>query len=91
MDFFNRVSKLCRNLEETQSISRDALETSFKEGDFASLSQKDTLPANKFLIKILNEIIPKGVQRIRPQRETQINTREGTYKEPNNFSYFILY
>ena len=70
LDFVNSVYKFFLNYEEIQSISRDALEASFKESDFASLAQKVTLLASKFLIKILNEIILKGIWSIRPQRET---------------------
>ena len=67
------------------------METSFKESNFSNLARKVTLPTCKFLIKLLNEIVAKGVQNIRPQRETQVNTREGTYRAPKNFSYFILF
>ena len=66
------------------------MEASFEEGDLASLAQKVTLPTSKFLKKLLNEIFPKGVRKIRPQRETQINTREGSYRALKNFSYFVL-
>ena len=90
LDFVKSVSKFSWNFEKTQGVSGDALEVSFEEGDLASLAQKVTLPTSKFLKKLLNEILPKRVRSIRPERETQISTRERAYGASKNFSNFFL-
>ena len=66
------------------------METSFEEGNFTNLAQKVTFLSSKFFKKLFNEFLPKGVRSIKPQRETQISTRERAYGASNNFNNFVL-
>ena len=60
--------KLNRYPKKTKGIGREVLENRVDQGPFASLTEGSPFPTCNFSIEIVNNVIPKGIQRFSSKR-----------------------